>query len=273
MAPLYEAVGVPWFTPIAERLVDELDPHSGEHVLDAGCGKGVALPRLSTAVGPGGRVTGIDISQGMLDKAAQTVSLRGLHNVELFRMDASRPDFAPMSFSVISSSLVLFFLPDPAAALRSWYQLLVPSGRIGLSTFGERDPELREIDTLFAPYLSGDFVDARTTGTRGAFASDEGVAGLLTDAGFVDVETTRWEHRFAFDNADHWYSWSMSTGQRGMWNQVPAANHDELQRRAALILERRRGADGRMWFTQPIRISIGFRTGLPEHDRGHPPGR
>ena len=164
VAPSYESVGVPWFAPIAERLVDELDPHSGTRVLDAGCGRGCALPALSAAVGSAGRVVGIDISPGMVARARETVQRRNLRHVDLHVMDATAPALPPMSFSMVVSSLVLFFLPDPAAALRAWHGLLVPSGRIGVTTFAERDDIWRELDALFDPYLPPGLMDARTSG-------------------------------------------------------------------------------------------------------------
>ena len=50
------------------------------------------------------------------------------------------PTCLAASYDVVASSLVLFFLPDPAAALARWVRLLAPGGRIGLTTFGEEHP-------------------------------------------------------------------------------------------------------------------------------------
>lgn len=259
VAPTYEAVGVPWFVPIAERLVDEVDLHHGEHVLDIGCGRGAAIPALSGAVGHTGRVVGIDVSSKMLEKATQAVSLRGLHNVELFLMDATHPDLPRSSFSAAVASLVLPFLPEPALALQAWHDLLVPLGRLGVTTFAERDPEWVEVDALFTPYLPADFFDIRTTGSRGVFGSDDAVAGLVADAGFKDLRTVRWDYTIDFGSPAQWRSWSMSTGQRGMWQWVPEEARDEVQQQAAAILERRNGAGNPIQLTQTVRLTIGFR--------------
>ena len=69
-ADTYDAVGVPWFQPIALRLVTELAVQPGERVLDIGCGRGAALFPLAEAAGPAGSVVGIDLSPRMVELTA-----------------------------------------------------------------------------------------------------------------------------------------------------------------------------------------------------------
>ena len=254
VAPSYESAGVPWFVPIAERLVDEIDPHTGSRVLDAGCGRGCALPALSAAVGATGRVVGIDISPGMLRRARETVQRRDLRHVDLHLMDATAPALPPMSFSIVVSSLVLFFLPDPAAALRAWHGLLVPSGRIGVTTFAERDDTWRALDALFDPYLPPGLLDARTSGSRGPFASDAGMIDLMVAAGFERVRTVRWEQPVDLRDVEHWRTWTMSLGQRAMWEAVPALDVDALLERAVDIV-----GDGPFTLRQTVRLTAAER--------------
>src|SRR6478735_3874517 len=151
VADTYDAVGVPWFTPIAAGLVDELAVTPGERVLDIGCGRGAALRPLALATGSGGRAVGIDLAPRMVELTA--LDLADLPQVEVLVGDAQAPAFAPASFDVAAASLVLFFLPDPAAGLRAWAELVVPDGRIGVSTFGAQDERWRAVDEVFVPYL------------------------------------------------------------------------------------------------------------------------
>ncbi len=259
VAPTYESVGIPWFTPIAQRLVDEMDPHIGARVLDIGCGHGVAIAALSAAVGRSGRVVGIDVSPKMLNRAKAGVSQRQLHNVDLYVMDAMAPDLPKSSFNYAIASLVAFFLPDPAIALRAWHDLLVPTGKLGLTTFAERDPEWLEVDSLFTPYLPPGMLDARTSGGKGPFASDAGVKSLVADAGFERVHTIHWDLPVTFQSAAQWRTWSMSHGQRALWQAVPEGARDEIQRRAASILQRRAGSGTAITLTQTIRMTFAHR--------------
>ena len=78
-----------WHRRYAELLVDQASLRTGQHVLDAGVGTGFAAVAIARAVGPGGRVVGVDVSRGMLDQARRTLNAAGLGWVELFERDAT----------------------------------------------------------------------------------------------------------------------------------------------------------------------------------------
>jgi ubiquinone/menaquinone biosynthesis C-methylase UbiE len=259
VADTYDAVGVEWFGPIGRGLVAELGPTAGERALDIGCGRGAVLFPLAVAVGTTGRVLGIDLAPRMVELTAADAS--GLEQVELRVADAASPALLPASFDVVASSLVLFFLPDPAAALRTWANLLVPGGRLGVATFGEQDPRWRVLEQLFMPHLPPAMLDARTSGRNGPFASDAGVAALLSGAGLVEVRTAQLTVTPVFDDPEHWLRFSRSHGQRAMWDAVPADQRDRLLREVVDRLEGMRDDDGRIRLTQQARYTLGRRPG------------
>ncbi|WP_395727806.1 class I SAM-dependent methyltransferase [Nakamurella sp.] len=259
-ADSYDQVGVELFQPIAERLVRELAPQPGEHAVDLGCGRGAALLRLAAAVAPTGRTVGLDLAPRMVQAAAEGAARAG-HSVDVVIGDAQSPELPPGSFDVVASSLVAFFLPDPAAAVRAWRHLLVDHGRLGVSTFGAFSPWWAQVDAVFAPFLPPAMLDARTTGTQGPFASDDGVEQLLADAGFGSVRTVGEVLPVRFDDVAHWYRWTMSTGQRFFWHLVPDEQHASVYAAAAAALDdtRHHTGDGRIGFDQRIRYTIGHR--------------
>lgn len=271
VASTYESVGVPWFVPIADGLVRAVGPLAGEHAVDLGCGRGAALLPLASGVGPSGRVVGADLSARMIDLAAARVAELGLTHVDLHVMDVSAPDLPPGRADVVVASLVVFFLPDPAAALVSWAALLRPGGRLGVSTFADRDDVWRRLDDLFTPHLPPAMLDARTSGAAGPFASDAGVEGLLAGAGLVDVRTTHIDVTVRFDDVDAWVTWSQSHGQRAMWDHVPPDVVPDLRARAADLLDTARGRDGTAALTQQVRYTVG-RTPGPEPADAAPTG-
>jgi ubiquinone/menaquinone biosynthesis C-methylase UbiE len=253
-ADAYDGVGVPWFGPIAQGLVEELAVRPGERVLDIGCGRGAALVPLALATGPEGSVLGLDLAPRMVQLLAADVG--HLPQAEVRVADAAAPGLPPASFDVIASSLVLFFLPDPAAAVRTWAQLLVPGGRLGVTTFGAQDERWTRIDALFMPYLPQAMLDARTSGTRGPFGSDEGVARLLTDAGLAGVRTAHRTVTADFRDAEQLIAFTWSHGQRAMWEAVPESERGLLRRRITEQATEFGDETGSFSFTQEVRHTL-----------------
>lgn len=121
--------------PLAERLCELARIQPGAHVLDVGCGTGVAARRAAARAGMSGRVIGIDISPGMIDAAR-----RANGHVELAVMDAEALEFEPRFFdSVISLCAVLHF-PSLERAIAEMHRVLKPGGTLAVA-FGCPRPE------------------------------------------------------------------------------------------------------------------------------------
>lgn len=252
----YDAVGVDFFGPIASELLDRLALAPGESLLDVGCGKGQVLLQAASRLGAESQLMGIDVSTGMLESARTLLDAAGLESVALATMDGQNPDLPDGSFDVISSSLTLFFMPDPGAALRAWRRVLSTGGRAGVTTFAGQDPGWKAVDAVFDPYLPPAMLDARTSGARGPFASDEALAELFRAAGFASVQTWHADIPVTFNDVTHWQAWTMSTGQRAMWAAVPAQQHPEVLALAAERLSDCLGADDRIHVTQTVRTTV-----------------
>jgi hypothetical protein len=99
-------------------------------------------------------------------------------------------------------------------------------------------------------------LDARTSGATGPFASDAGVEELFRATGWTDVRTAELEIPVRFDSPDHWYRYSMSTGQRGFWARVPEAKRAEIRETADGIIRDAAAPDGTVTFTLRIRYTL-----------------
>lgn len=120
------------------RAVDALllaraAPAAGESVLEVGFGTGVTLFALAAAVGPRGRVVGIDISEPMLSFAHRRVSESGLQNVSLVLADAQTYGFEPASFDLAISRFGVMFFADPVAAFANLCAAIKPGGRLAFA--------------------------------------------------------------------------------------------------------------------------------------------
>ena len=256
----YDNVGVDFFKPIARGLVSRLAPQPGEAALDIGCGRGAVLFPLADAVGPTGRVVGIDLAAGMVAATTADVAAAGdaYAHVTVRSGDAQVPDLPDEGpFDLVASSLVLFFLPDPGAAVANWRSLLKEgAGRVGITTFGPFNEEWRAVDEVFQPYLPPQMPDPRTQGAASPFASDAGVEGLFTAAGFGDVTTDHDTVPVRFENEDHWHEWTWSVGQRRMWEAVPESERAAVKATAYERLAGCRDHEGRIGFDQVVRYTL-----------------
>jgi ubiquinone/menaquinone biosynthesis C-methylase UbiE len=109
----------------ARRLASWL-PARASDVLDLGCGTG-SLSLL--AAEQGHRVTGVDASPAMVDRARAKLAGR---DAAFLVGDAAAPPVGEQRFDVVLVRHVLWALPDPGRALRHWRGLLRPGGRLVL---------------------------------------------------------------------------------------------------------------------------------------------
>ncbi len=118
-----------------ERGLELLLVQPGESVLEIGYGTGHSLVKLAHAVGAQGKVTGIDISKGMQEVAADRVSAAGVaERVELLVGEVPPLSFPDATFDVVTMSftLELFPLDVIPAVLAECRRVLKPGGRLGV---------------------------------------------------------------------------------------------------------------------------------------------
>jgi ubiquinone/menaquinone biosynthesis C-methylase UbiE len=134
----YESLWQSQLAAAQTKLLECVAPASGETALDVACGTGLIALGAAEAVGPGGRVVGIDISERMVQGATERARQRSLENASFFRMDAERLAFADSSFDVVLCALGLMYVPEPHQAVSEMRRVLRPAGRMGLAVWGER---------------------------------------------------------------------------------------------------------------------------------------
>lgn len=109
---------------------------AGDAVVDVAAGSGaVTLPALAAA-GPTGSVWAVDAAPGMHRRLTARLASTRHPRAEPALGDAARLARPDGHADVVLCGFALFFLPDPAAALREWSRVLRPAGRLGISTWG-----------------------------------------------------------------------------------------------------------------------------------------
>ncbi|HXV57962.1 MAG TPA: class I SAM-dependent methyltransferase [Gaiellaceae bacterium] len=116
---------------VGERLVERLGVREGEAVLDVACGTGnAALP----AAEAGARVTGLDLTPELLERARQRAEGAGVE-IDWAEGDAEDLPFEDESFDVVLSTFGCMFAPRHALVARELARVLRPGGRIGIASW------------------------------------------------------------------------------------------------------------------------------------------
>lgn len=130
------------------RALEQLRPRPGDRVLDLGVGTGMTLRHYPHDV----TVVGIDLSGGMLRKAADKVREESLGHCRLVQGDAMRPPFADGSFDHVVISHTISVVSDPAKLLQWARRLIRPGGRIiVLNHFVSPNPAVGWLERVLNP--------------------------------------------------------------------------------------------------------------------------
>jgi SAM-dependent methyltransferase len=115
----------------AAKLVNFAQVSKGQRVLDVACGTGVVAV---TAARRGARVSGLDLTPALLERARHNTSVAGV-DVDFVEGDAEALPYPDASFDVVLSQFGHIFAPRPAVALQEMLRVLKVGGRIAFSTW------------------------------------------------------------------------------------------------------------------------------------------
>ena len=113
------------------RAVEALALRPGDSVVDIACGTGLNFSLLEEAVGPEGRIVGVDLTDAMLAQAQQRTEDNGWSNVSLVQADAAAYDF-PAEVDAILSTYALTQVPGCGEVIAHGAEALAPGGRVAV---------------------------------------------------------------------------------------------------------------------------------------------
>ena len=185
--------------PLGLEAIERADVQAGESVLDIGCGCGATSLELAERVGPGGSVTGLDVSEPMLARARERAAECGLAQLTFVNGDAQTFAFDAGSRDLVYSRFGVMFFEDPTAAFANLRSALRPGGRVAFACW----QEVRRNPWMFVPLMAvAQHLPLPTPPAEGgpgpfAFADPEHVHGILSRAGFAHIEVANHEAELA----------------------------------------------------------------------------
>ena len=171
LAPVYDFVFDWIFAPGRTAAIEQLALQRSDSILEVGIGTGLNLPLYPATC----RLTGIDLSQEMLDKAVERVQTLAMPNVILKVMDATSMSFGDNEFDKVVATYTISAVPDPVAVLREMRRVVKPGGiLVILNHFRSERRVTGWIEDMLAPVC-----------TRLGWKSNLPLAPLLEQVGLV----------------------------------------------------------------------------------------
>jgi phosphatidylethanolamine/phosphatidyl-N-methylethanolamine N-methyltransferase len=149
LAKVYDFTFGPTLHPGRVQAIQRMGIGRGDRILEVGVGTGInagLYPRDC-------KVTGIDLSSSMLEKAHERIARKGIKNVRLLEMDAANMTIADNSFDIVYAPYLISVVPDPVAVAREMRRVCRIGGRIiFLNHFRSRNAILAWAERAISPF-------------------------------------------------------------------------------------------------------------------------
>ena len=181
-----------------KRSLKAIADGTQQEILDVACGTGDSTIAIAEAVAPGSRVTGVDISEGMMSLLMRKAAKAGVHDrIRLLTADAEALPFPDGSFHRVSCAFGVRNFERKDLALSEFYRVLKVDGKAVVLELSVPDvPLLRRLYDLYFLHVLP-WVGGWISGNRAAykylpasvhtFPAPDSFCDLMRDAGFRSV--------------------------------------------------------------------------------------
>ena len=262
----YDHPSLSFFPETAKRLVEHLQLNPTDHLLDVCTGTGcvalTAAEKLSQ-----GKVTGIDLSSGMLQQAKKTARDGGnagnagaIGSAKFIQMDVDELSLEKLNradkpFDIATCSFGLFFLEDMTHALNNIARVVKPGGKVAITSFtGE----------AFSPMADIFIKRFETTGrvvpplSWKRLATEELIKEQFNAVGIKKVDIHHEPLGYQMTDPQMWWDVVWNAGWRALLNQMPEDEQKQFEKEHIKEISDVLGNDG-AWFNTEVLIAVGVK--------------
>ena len=147
---LYGHLAARGHRPLTKWAMGFMDIQPTDHVLDVGCGGGMAI-QLLAQIAIEGVVVGVDYSEGMVQQALRrnAVAVRD-GRVEIRHGNVAALPDDDESFDKVIGVETFYFWPNPVANLREVWRVIKPGGLLALAMEGSKEAPNQQRQTALA---------------------------------------------------------------------------------------------------------------------------
>tara|TARA_X000000368_G_scaffold418392_1_gene417872 strand:- start:1400 stop:2248 length:849 start_codon:yes stop_codon:yes gene_type:complete len=174
--------------PLGVAALSKLPEDLGEHILDIGCGCGSTTLSIAGHLSKDSKITGVDISEPMLNQARKLAAEKNLLNIDFQVMDIQTELNKENIFSAAYSRFGVMFFEAPVPAFKNIYRSLQQGAKFSFVCW--QSPQLNPWQALSIQVIKK-FVDLPSPPPRSpgpfAFAEKDYLESIMVDSGFKDI--------------------------------------------------------------------------------------
>jgi len=221
----YDHPSLAFFPETAECMMNVLDLKSSARLLDVCTGTGRVALNAALRLKQG-RVTGADLSHGMLQQARMKSEKLGLDNVNFMQMDLDDLDIPKNSFDIVACSFGLFFLENMEIAMKNIVATVKPAGKIAISSFtGNAFQPFSEM--FINRYISFGMEAPPLSWKR--LATEDEITAVYNSAGIDSIKFYHERLTYPIENEHKWWDVVWNAGYRGLLDQLTKQQQIEFR--------------------------------------------
>jgi ubiquinone/menaquinone biosynthesis C-methylase UbiE len=225
---------LPYIAPVGEALIEQLDLHPRDRVLDLACGTGEPGLTLARRFGDEVGILGVDAAEGMIGAARTKVEKEGLRGIAFKVMPAEALALPDAGFDRALCRFGVMLFKDPVMGLTEMRRVLAPGGRFAVAVWGDRMSAIEMAAKALRPHLPADaeppFSKITSLGAPGALEA------ALEAAGFSGFTVTQHALDYRFESFEaYWDLVEESAMLADLMGQLNPAQRDAVRDEVASL--------------------------------------